>query len=75
MSTYDFEIGLDLHKEFSMLALLDKQGQCLRFDRLDNNILLLDKYFSQLKSEGRASGNRTFAPLMRSQKIIGTSPK
>lgn len=59
MSTYDFEIGLDLHKEFSMLALLDKQGQCLRFDRLDNNTLLLDKYFSQLTGSVRVTFEST----------------
>ena len=59
MSSYDFEIGLDLHKEFSMLALLDKQGQCLRFDRMDNNPILLDKYFSQLSGSVRVTFEST----------------
>lgn len=59
MSTYDFEVGLDLHKEFSMLALLDKQGQCLRFDRLENNPVLFDKYFSQLDGSVRVTFEST----------------
>jgi len=48
MTTYDFEIGLDLHKEFSMLALVDNKGTCLRYDRLENISDYLDHYFNQI---------------------------
>ena len=36
MSIYDFEIGHNLYKEFSMFALVNLKGKCPRFDRLEN---------------------------------------
>lgn len=50
MSPYDFEIGLDFHKEFSMLAILNKNGECLRFDRLEKNTAILDHCFGAIKA-------------------------
>ena len=46
-SPYEYEIGLDLHKDFSMLALVNAEGKCLRYDRIENNPAYLDQYFSQ----------------------------
>lgn len=59
MSNYDYEIGLDLHKQFSMLALVDKDGKCLRFDKLDNNTTLFDHYFSQISGTYRVTFEST----------------
>lgn len=55
MATHDFEIGLNLHKEFSMVALVDNHGACLRYDRLDNIPEYLEHYFSQLKGSFRVA--------------------
>jgi transposase len=59
MSEYDYEIGLDLHKSFSMLALVDKTGKCLQFDKLDNNITMFDHYFNQLYGTYRVTFEST----------------
>lgn len=59
MSTYEFEVGLDLHKDFSMLALHDVSGKCIRMDRLDNNPTLLDHYFSMIQGSVRVTFEST----------------
>lgn len=59
MTPFDFEIGLDLHKEFSMLALVNAAGECLRFDRLENNPEYLDHYFSQIDGSFRVTFEST----------------
>lgn len=59
MSSYDFEIGLDLHKEFAMLALVDHDGQCLQFDRLENDPVQLDFYFSHISGSFRVTFEST----------------
>jgi transposase len=59
MSHFDFEIGLDLHKEFSMLALVDEQGHCPRYDRLENVPEHLDCYFGQIEGRFRVTFEST----------------
>ena len=59
MSSYELEIGLDLHKDFSMLALVDAQGQCLRYDRLENDPVVFDHYFSQIEGTFRVTFEST----------------
>lgn len=59
MSPYDFEVGLDLHKQFSMLALVDRSGSCLRFDRLENNTALFDEYFRTIPGSYRVTFEST----------------
>jgi len=59
MNNYDFEIGLDLHKEFSMLALVDNKGTCLRYDRLENIPDYLDNYFKQINGSFRVTFEST----------------
>jgi transposase len=59
MSSYDFEVGLDLHKNFSMLALVNRKGSCLRFDRLDNNPTLFDAYFRNIPGSFRVTFEST----------------
>jgi transposase len=64
MAPYDFEIGLDLHKEFSMLALIDREGRCLQYQRLDNVPEQLDHYFSQIQGTFRVTFEST-RPALR----------
>ena len=59
MSPYNYEIGLDLHKEFSMLALVNAQGTCLRYDRIENIPEYLDRYFSQIIGSFRVTFEST----------------
>jgi len=59
MSSYDFEIGLDLHKEFSMLALVNAHGECLHYDRVENNPEYLDHYFSGIEGTYRVTFEST----------------
>jgi transposase len=59
MSSYNFEIGLDLHKDFSMLAVVDAQGYCLRYDRLENDPVRFDHYFSQIRGSFRVTFEST----------------
>ncbi len=59
MSPYDYEIGLDLHKEFSMLAPVDTEGKCSRYDRVENIAEHLDHYFSQIKGSFRVTFEST----------------
>jgi transposase len=59
MLTYEYEIGFDLHKEFSMLALVDTQGQCLRYDRIENNPAYLDDYFGHIDGSFRVTFEST----------------
>ena len=59
MSAYNFEIGLDLHKYFSMLALVDAQGQCVRYVRLENDPVQFDHYFSQINGSFRVTFEST----------------
>jgi transposase len=55
MTPYDFEIGLDLHKEFSMLALVDASGTCVRFDRVEHDPAVLDHYFNSIDGTYRVT--------------------
>ncbi|MFQ5799621.1 MAG: transposase [Bacteroidota bacterium] len=59
MSTYDYEVGLDLHKEFSMLALVNAQGECFRYDRLENDPTQFDNYFNQIEGSFRVTFEST----------------
>lgn len=59
MLPYAYEIGLDLHKEFSMLALVNNQGTCLRLDRLENNPDYLDHYFGEIDGPFRVTFEST----------------
>lgn len=42
MSTFDFEIGFDLCKKFSVLALVYQQSESLGFNRLQNDPIWFD---------------------------------
>ena len=59
MSIYDYEIGLDLHKEFSMLALVNTEGKCSHYDRIENVPEQLDQYFSQINGTFRVTFEST----------------
>jgi transposase len=59
MSPYESEVGLDLHKNFCMLALVDRNGSCLRFDRLVNNTAVLDGYFRNVPGSFRVTFEST----------------
>lgn len=48
MSTFDFEIGFDLCKKFSVLALVYQQSESLGFDRLENDPIWFDHYRCQI---------------------------
>jgi transposase len=48
--TFDIEIGLDLHKNFSVLAAIDQSGQLLSMNKLTNNTIYFDNYFKHLNS-------------------------
>lgn len=48
-----------MHKKFSTLALIDKTGKCLRFDKLENNTTLFDNYFSQIPGTYRVTFEST----------------
>jgi hypothetical protein len=59
MVTYDFEIGLYLHKAFSVHALIHAQGQSLRYDRLENEPVQLEVLLqSRLPVEDLAEGGK-----------------
>ena len=47
-SKYEYEIGLDLHKKFSVLAV-NKSGTCIETIKLPNDRLVFDTYFSNFK--------------------------
>jgi len=49
--TFDIEIGLDLHKDFSMLAAIDASGEFLGYQKLSNDTGLFDLYFRTFKSK------------------------
>lgn len=49
--TFDIEIGLDLHKNFSVLAAIDQSGQLLSMNKLTNNTIYFDNYFKHLNSQ------------------------
>ncbi len=55
MSSYDFEIGLDLHKVFSLLATLDRNGTFLGYQRLDNSVDAFDNFFGQCNGSFRVT--------------------
>jgi transposase len=59
MLSYDYEIGLDLHKEFSMLALVNAQGKCSGYDRIENIPEQLDQYFTQINGSFRVTFEST----------------
>ncbi len=59
MTSFDYEIGLDLHKDFSMLALVNSEGDCLRFDRLEHNVTHLDHYFRSIAGTYRVTFEST----------------
>ncbi len=42
--TYDIEIGLDLHKNFSVLAAFDQSGQLISMNKLSNNTTFFNAY-------------------------------
>jgi transposase len=57
--SYDFEVGLDLHKEFSMLALVDSAGKCLSYDRIENDPVQFDHYFGLIDGSFRVTFEST----------------
>ena len=48
---YSIEIGIDLHKEFSMFAAIDNNGVLLSLDKISNDIQIFDKYLEHLPSK------------------------
>ena len=45
------EVGIDLHKEFSMFAALDQTGNLLSLDKISNDTRIFDKYFDYLPTK------------------------
>ena len=48
---YAIEIGIDLHKEFSMFAALDQNGNLVSLDKISNDTRIFDKYFDYLPTK------------------------
>lgn len=48
---YDLEIGMDLHKKYSVFGAVNPDGKVLSVDRLSNDTRIFDQYFSRLPSQ------------------------
>jgi transposase len=48
---YALEVGMDLHKMFSVFATMTPDGQVLSYDKVSNNIGLFDEYFKRLPAQ------------------------
>jgi transposase len=48
---YSIEIGIDLHKEFSMFAAIDGNGTLLSLDKISNDTRIFDSYLEKLPSK------------------------
>jgi transposase len=44
---YDIEIGMDLHKMYSVFAAVSAQGEVLSVDKISNDTTLFDRYLGQ----------------------------
>jgi transposase len=47
---YDLEIGMDLHKKYSVFGVMNAEGKVLSVDRLSNDTRIFDDYFNRLPS-------------------------
>lgn len=48
---YALEVGMDLHKMFSVFATMTPDGKVVSFDRVSNNVALFDDYFKRLPAQ------------------------
>lgn len=49
LSRYQYEIGIDLHKKFSVAAVLGPDGEFIDTVKLPNDLATLDKFFGNYK--------------------------
>lgn len=47
---YELDIGMDLHKKYSVFGVVDKEGKVLSVDRLSNDTRIFDDYLGRLPS-------------------------
>src|SRR5271157_1369967 len=48
---YTLEVGMDLHKEFSVFASMTSEGRMVSVDKISNDVKLFDAYFKRLPSQ------------------------
>lgn len=46
--SFDIEVGLDLHRHFSLVAAIDSSGTVLNYRKISNQVKLFDAYFKAL---------------------------
>jgi transposase len=49
--TKEYHIGIDLHKRFSQVAVIDGKGEVIENKRIENNAFELSEFFSSLPKE------------------------
>lgn len=43
-------VGMDLHKNFLQVAVMDKRGKVLRNSRVENNLKHISRFFNSINS-------------------------
>ena len=49
-------VGIDLHKNYSQIAVMDDKGKVLQNNKIDNDIQKLGIFFDQLKNKKKNDG-------------------
>jgi len=52
---YDFEVGIDTHKRFSQIAVVDSEGKIISQRRYTNSPDLLEKFFDSISGSYRVT--------------------
>jgi len=43
-------VGMDLHKDYMQIAVMDKKGKVLQNSRIDNNLKQISRFFENISS-------------------------
>ena len=43
-------VGMDLHKNYLQIAVMDKKGKIIRNSRIDNNLKQISRFFENINS-------------------------
>ncbi len=49
-------VGMDLHKNYLQVAVMDEKGKVIRNSKIDNDIQKIGRFFDQIKNKKKNDG-------------------
>lgn len=62
-------VGMDLHKNYLQVAVMDERGEVVKNCRIDNELKQVDRFFDKISNDASNNNNNNFKVVMESSNV------